>query len=85
VRLNLFWKLALTFLTLLLAALIGVDYFAERALRRDYERAGLEQLRAIAGIGSSGAPILSALPPTKPEEIHGCKPGLARWRPAARA
>jgi two-component system phosphate regulon sensor histidine kinase PhoR len=71
VRLNLFWKLALTFLTLLLAALVAVDYSAERALRGDYERAGLEQLRAIAGIASSRAPVLSALPPTKPEEISG--------------
>ena len=70
-RLNLFWKLALTFLTLLLLALIGVDFSAERALRRDYERTGLEQLKAIAGIGQSHAPVLSELPPTKPDEIKG--------------
>ena len=72
-RLNLFWKLALTLLTLLLAALIGVDFSAERALRRDYERTGLEQLKAIAGVGQSRAPVLSALPPTKPEEINGLR------------
>ena len=49
-RLNLFWKLALAFLALLFAALVGVDYSAERALRRDYERTGLEQLQAIARV-----------------------------------
>jgi len=71
VRLNLFWKLALAFLTLLLVALLGADYSAERALRRDYERAGLEQLEAIARIGQSHAPVLSAVPPSKTEEING--------------
>jgi len=71
VRLNLFWKLALAFLTLLLVALLGADYSAERALRRDYERAGLEQLEAIARIGQSHAPVLSAVPPSKTEETNG--------------
>ena len=75
VRLNLFWKLALTFLALLLVALIAVDFSAERALRRDYERTGLEQLKALAGVAQSRAPVLSALPPTKPEEING----LQNW------
>lgn len=69
-RLNLFWKLALAFLALLFAALLGVDYSAERALRRDYERAGLEQLQAIARIGQEKAPILSAIPPTKTDEVN---------------
>jgi len=71
VRLNLFWKLALTFLTLLLVALLGADYSAERALRRDYERTGLEQLEAIARVGQDRAPVLSSVPPTKTEEING--------------
>jgi two-component system, OmpR family, phosphate regulon sensor histidine kinase PhoR len=71
VQLNLFWKLALTFLTLLLVALVGVDFSAERALRRDYEHAGLEQLKAIARLGQMRAPVLSSLPPTKTEEIAG--------------
>ncbi|HXJ45401.1 MAG TPA: ATP-binding protein [Candidatus Dormibacteraeota bacterium] len=69
-RLNLFWKLALAFLTLLLVALLGADYSAERALRRDYERTGLEQLEAIARIGQSHAPVLSEVPPSKTEEIN---------------
>ena len=37
-RRNLFAKLGLTFVALLISALLAVDYFAERALRRDYER-----------------------------------------------
>ena len=71
VRLNLFWKLALTFLTLLLIALLGVEFSAERALRGDYERTGFEQLKAVASVGQARAPIFSALPPTKTEEITG--------------
>jgi two-component system phosphate regulon sensor histidine kinase PhoR len=71
VRLNLFWKLALTFLTLLLVALLAGDYSAERALRRDYERTGLEQLEAIARVGQERAAVLSSIPPTKTEEING--------------
>jgi two-component system phosphate regulon sensor histidine kinase PhoR len=71
VRLNLFWKLALTFLALLFVALLGVDISAERALRRDYERAAIEQLKSIAGIGLAHAPVLSSLPPFKTDEIDG--------------
>jgi two-component system phosphate regulon sensor histidine kinase PhoR len=71
VRLNLFWKLALAFLTLLFVALLGADYSAERVLRRDYERTGLEQLEAIARIGQNRAPVLTTIPPTKPEEVNG--------------
>jgi len=71
VRLNLFWKLALAFLALLLVALLGADYSAERVLRRDYERTGLEQLEAVARIGQSRAPVLTSIPPAKPEEITG--------------
>lgn len=70
-RLNLFWKLALTFLALLVVALAGLDFSAERALRRDYERAGIEQLRAIASVGLSRAPVLTSIPPTSQEEING--------------
>ena len=70
-RLNLFWKLGLAFLLLLIAALFGVDYSAERALRRDYERTGLEQLQAIAHIAQDRAPVLSSIPPTRTEEING--------------
>ena len=68
-RRNLFTKLALAFFALLLSALLAVDFFADRALRRDYERKGFEQLSAIASVAQSDPPKLTLLPPEKPEEI----------------
>ena len=68
-RRNLFTKLALAFFALLLSVLLAVDFFADRALRRDYQRTGFEQLLAIALIAQSNPPQFSALPPEKPEEI----------------
>ena len=38
------------FLALLLGVLLAVDFYAERTLRHGYERAGFEQLAAIARI-----------------------------------
>jgi two-component system phosphate regulon sensor histidine kinase PhoR len=67
VRRNLFTKLALAFLALLLCVLVAVDFFADRAIRRDYERTGFEQLQAIAQLAQANPPELSALPPEKPE------------------
>jgi two-component system phosphate regulon sensor histidine kinase PhoR len=69
VRRNLFAKLGLTFLALLISALLAVDYFAERALRRDYERTAYSQLTAIAGIAQARASALPTLPPTHPEDV----------------
>jgi len=69
VRRNLFAKLGLTFLALLIGALLAVDYFAERALRRDYERTAYSQLTAIAGIAQARASALPALPPAGPEDV----------------
>jgi two-component system, OmpR family, phosphate regulon sensor histidine kinase PhoR len=56
VRRNLFAKLALTFLALLLSVLLAVDYFAERSLSRDYERAGFEQLATVARVALANPP-----------------------------
>jgi two-component system phosphate regulon sensor histidine kinase PhoR len=61
VRLNLFWKLGFAFFALLIAVLLPVDFYAERALRRDYERAGFEQLASIARIALAIPPAPSAL------------------------
>ena len=55
-RLNLFWKLGFAFFALLIAVLLPVDFYAERALRRDYERSGFEQLAAIARIALAHPP-----------------------------
>jgi len=56
VRLNLFWKLSLAFFALLVAVLLPVDFYAERALRRNYERAGFEELAAVARIALARPP-----------------------------
>ena len=61
-RRNLFAKLALTFLALLLSVLLAVDYFAERALRSDYERTGFAQLSTVARIAQASPPQLPSLP-----------------------
>ena len=68
-RRNFFWKLALTFFALLLSVLLAVDFFAERALRKDYHRAALAQLSAIARIAQARPPNLPATPPTRPKEL----------------
>jgi hypothetical protein len=45
VRLNLFWKLGLTYLALTLAVLLAVDWYTARTLRGDYLRAGFEHMQ----------------------------------------
>ncbi len=72
-RLNLFWKLGLTFLALLLGVLLAVDFYAERALRHDYERAGFEQLAAIARIAQARPPQLPPPPPLHPDDPYGLR------------
>jgi len=67
VRRNLFWKLALTFFGLLLSVLLAVDFFAERALRHDYERATFAQLATIARFAQMRLPQFPVHP--KPEEL----------------
>lgn len=74
-RLNLFWKLSLTFFALLLSALLAVDYFAERALHRDYQRAALTRLTAIAKIAQARPP---QLPPLPVENLEGLS-ALREW------
>jgi two-component system phosphate regulon sensor histidine kinase PhoR len=61
VRLNLFWKLGFAFFALLIAVLLPVDFYAERALRRDYERTGFDQLAATARIALAHPPQVIAL------------------------
>jgi two-component system phosphate regulon sensor histidine kinase PhoR len=78
VRRNLFTKLALTFLALLLCVLVAVDFFADRVLQRDYQGTGFEQLLAIARIAQADPPQLSSLPPEKPEEISSLQTWMQR-------
>jgi two-component system phosphate regulon sensor histidine kinase PhoR len=62
VRLNLFWKLGFAFFALLIAVLLPVDFYAERALRRDHERAGFAQLESIARIALAHPPQFAPTP-----------------------
>jgi two-component system phosphate regulon sensor histidine kinase PhoR len=73
VRRNLFWKLALTFFALLLSVLLAVDFFAERALHSDYERAAFGQLTTVARFAQARPPQLPPLPPTNPEDLAGLR------------
>jgi two-component system phosphate regulon sensor histidine kinase PhoR len=75
VRRNLFTKLALGFFILLVCVLLAVDFFADRALQRDYQRTGFEQLQTIVRIGQADLPQFSSLPPEKTQEISS----LQRW------
>ena len=74
-RHNLFWKLALTFFTLLLGVLLALDYFAERALQQDYAGTAFAHLAAVAHIAQARPPHLSAISPTNPDEIVA----LQKW------
>ena len=76
-RLNLFWKLGFAFFALLIAVLLPVDFYAERALRRDYERAGFEQLAAIARIALANPPQPSSLAPAS--SIPADRAALRDW------
>lgn len=58
----------MAFVTLLMSVLIVVDFFADRALRRDYQRTGFEQLEAIARVAQADPPQFTALPPADPQE-----------------
>ncbi|HEX2715711.1 MAG TPA: hypothetical protein VHM88_26310, partial [Candidatus Acidoferrales bacterium] len=60
-RLSLFWRLGLTYLALLLAVLVAVDLYVARTLRRDYMRAGYEQLEALGGVARALPPQLDDL------------------------
>lgn len=66
---KLFWKLALTFLALLLSVLLAVDFLAERALRTSYEEDGWRHLQALTRIILLQPLHLSAVPPQSPEDL----------------
>jgi len=78
VRPNLFWKLGFAFFALLIAVLIPVDFYAERALRRDYESAGFEELAAIARIALANPPQPSLLSLPCSEDPAGLRGWVAK-------
>ena len=77
-RHNLFWKLALTFFALLVGVLLAMDFFAERALREDYQRSTYAELAGVARLAQARPPQLSTVPPTQPEEIRGLNDWVAQ-------
>jgi two-component system, OmpR family, phosphate regulon sensor histidine kinase PhoR len=56
VRARLFWKLGLTFLALLVGALIAVDFYSARVLRSDAIRAANSQLASLLNIAQERVP-----------------------------
>ena len=77
-RLNLFWKLGIAFLALLVAVLLPVDFFAERALRRDYQRSGFEQLASIARIAQARPPQLAPTSAARRDDSAALREWVAR-------
>ena len=73
-RLSLFWKFGLAFLALLFSVLLAVDFFAERALERDYERTGFERLTSIAQVALARPP---QLPPSSSDDEN--QPAIREW------
>jgi len=64
-----FWKLALSFLALLVSVLLAVDFLAERALRENFEADQFQQMKALArAMRLNPLPLKSSTPQT-PEEI----------------
>jgi two-component system phosphate regulon sensor histidine kinase PhoR len=58
VRVRLFWKLGLTYLVLLLAVLLAVDFYAARILRRHYLRVAQEQLFGLSQLVRNQLPSI---------------------------
>ena len=77
-RHNFFWKLALTFIALLLGVLLAVDSLAERAFRDDYARSTFGELAALGRLAQAHPPQLSTIPPSRPEEITALNEWVAQ-------
>ena len=77
-RLNLFWKFAFSFLALLASVLLAVDFFAEHALRSDYERTGFEKLAGIARVAQARPPQWPAASPAQPEDLSALRDWVAQ-------
>ena len=73
-RRKFFWKLALTFLALLAAALLAVDFLAERALRTSYENDAYRELQSLVRLIRVHPIPVTSFSPQTPDEIavlHG--------------
>jgi two-component system, OmpR family, phosphate regulon sensor histidine kinase PhoR len=56
VRARLFWNLGLTYLALILAAVLVIDFYSSQALRRNYTDSAAQQLAALCEIARSRPP-----------------------------
>ncbi|MFI5097416.1 MAG: ATP-binding protein [Candidatus Acidiferrales bacterium] len=74
---KLFWKLALTFLALLLSVLLAVDFLAERALLGSYQSDVFNQLKTIARVLPFGQLRFSNFPPESAEDLAALKHWVA--------
>jgi two-component system phosphate regulon sensor histidine kinase PhoR len=61
VRARLFWKLGLTFLTLLVGVLIAVDFYSARVLRSDAIRTANAQLASLLNLAQERVPPMDDL------------------------
>ena len=77
-RLNLFWKFAFSFLALLVSVLLAVDFFAERALRSDYERTGFEKLATIGRVAQALPPKWAPASAGQPEDLSALRGWVAQ-------
>ena len=77
-RLNLFWKLGFTFFALLIAVLLPIDFYAERALQSNDERTGFEQLATIARLALAHPPQVSSLSSGGPEDTSKLRSWVAQ-------
>jgi two-component system phosphate regulon sensor histidine kinase PhoR len=60
-RVSLFWKLASSYLLLLVLVLVSVEWFTARLLRADYLRAGFDRLESLARLAEASPPPLEDL------------------------
>ncbi|HUI50151.1 MAG TPA: ATP-binding protein [Terriglobales bacterium] len=74
-RRKFFWRLALTFLTLLGCVLVAVDFLAEHTLRSNYESDSFHELQSISRVVRQQKLPLTSIPPKTPEE----KAALNAW------
>ena len=55
-RARLFWNLGLTYLALILAVFLAINFYASRAVRQDYLRATFSQLRSLSDVAAARPP-----------------------------
>ena len=73
VQAKLFWKLGLTYVCLLIAVLVAVDFYSARVLRRDSLRAAGDKLDSLLKVAQARPPRLD-----DPAQLHSWVDWMAR-------